>query len=137
MTARVEVFATGAADPARVWEVVGDLRRLMDWTDAEYVEASNDIQPGTEFVTIDHGRRLRWRVVTFEPGLIEAVSDLPLGRLGVGARVTRDPAGTRVVLAGAIDSARGRLRARVLHAPALRRRFDRWCRAALRAASGE
>ncbi len=38
MVVRVELYATGAVPPEDVWAVVGDVRRLPEWTDAERVE---------------------------------------------------------------------------------------------------
>ena len=134
---RWELFATGTAPPEATWAVVGDLARLPEWTDADTVEApSSPLAVGLEFVTAVGGERLRWRVTTVEPRLLEATTDTARGRLGIGVRVAADPRGTRLVLAGGldVDGAAARWRARLVDVPALRRRFDRWTAAALRLA---
>lgn len=135
MTIRFEVFAAGTAAPGEVWALVGDPARLPEWTDADAVEVEGPLAPGATVVTRDRGRRLAWTVSTLEPRLLELATDLPDGRLGIGVRVLRDPLGSRVVLAGGLDPAtrRARWSFRLLGAPSLRRRFDRWSQRAVRA----
>lgn len=139
MVVRVELFATGNAPPEDTWAVVGDPRRLPEWTDAERVER---IEPepatvGTEIVVAEDGRTRLWRVVTVEPRLLEVSTQTARGPLDIGVRVVRERSGSRLVLAGAYRPAGfpQRLRARVVDAPALRRRFDRWSQSALRLAA--
>lgn len=135
---RWELFATGRATPDATWAVVGDLRRLPEWTDAVAVDV-HDVDPlapavADGFVTVDPDRTLRWRVTTVERRLLEATADTPCGRLGIGLRVAPDPRGTRLVLAGGltVDGRAARWRARTVEVPAMRGRFDRWTEAALR-----
>jgi uncharacterized membrane protein len=137
VTARFEVYAAGPADPERVWALVGDLRRLPEWTDADSVEELDAGPPavGTTFVTRVGGRRLGWRVRTLEPRLIEAATWLPGGVLGIGVRVVAgEDGGSRVILAGAYapNSRRSSLRFSLSGGPRLRRRFDRWSPVAAR-----
>lgn len=135
MTIRLEVFAAGSAAPDDVWALVGDPRRLPEWTDADTVELTGSLEPGATVVTRDAGRRLVWTVATVEPRLLELVTNLPGGRLGIGVRVLRDALGSRVILAGALDpaSAQARWKFRLSGAGKLRRRFDRWSQHAVRA----
>lgn len=139
MPVRVELFATGNAPPEDAWAIVGDLRRLPEWTDVERVEriATEPVEVGTEIVVTVEGRSRLWRVLTVEPRLLELRTETARGALEIGARVIRERSGSRLVLAGAYRprSRPQALRARALDAPALRRRFDRWSRAALDLAS--
>lgn len=130
----LELYAVGVAPPEQVWALVGDPRRLPEWTDADSAEASGPVAVGTVFTTRDGGRVFEWRVTTAEQRLIEAVTTLPRGELGIGVRVARDPYGSRLILAAGFTPA-NRLAALgwlLLGGPALRRRFHRWTRAALR-----
>jgi len=140
VTRRFEVYATGAADPDDVWALVGDLRRLPEWTDADAVEVGpGPVAVGTEFTTVAGGRRMDWRVRTLDRHLIEAATWLPTGVLGIGVRVLpEEGGGARVVLAGAF-APKGRLaslRFALLGGPDLRRRFDRWSPVAAAAPPG-
>lgn len=139
MPVRVELFATGKAPPEDAWAIVGDLRRLPEWTEAERIEriAPEPVEIGTEIVITAQGHSRLWRVLTVEPRLLEVRTETARGPLEIGARVIRERSGSRLVLAGAYrpGSTRQALRARALDAPALRRRFDRWSRAALDLAS--
>lgn len=139
MTVHVELYATATTPPEHVWAVVGDPRRLPEWTDVDGVERvePDAVDVGTEFVTVAEGQRRRWRVVTADARLLEATTNTALGPLGVGVRVVRDPLGARLILAASFEPAGRvrRLRARLVDAPGLRRRFDRWTRAALRVAT--
>lgn len=135
MPVHVELFAVGVAPPEDVWSVVGDVRRLPAWTDADAVERvePDPVVAGTELVVVDRGRARMWRVITAGPRVLEVTTDTPRGPVGLGVRVARERAGSRLVLAGVLHPASTgqAVRARVLDAPALRRRFDRWTRAAL------
>lgn len=155
MTARVEVYAAGSSTVEQTWAVVGDPWRLPAWTDTERVLSVDPtpLEIGTEITLVEAGRRRSWRVITAETQLLEAVSDLgadaegsgnpehdgkgDVGQIGIGVRVVADPAGARVILAGAVrrDGLLGAVRARLVDVPALRRRFDAWSQAALRAAA--
>lgn len=139
MVVRVELFATGNAPPEDTWAIVGDLRRLPEWTDAEQV---GRIEPepaavGSEMVIAEDGRSRLWRVVTVEPRLIEVSTQTARGPLDIGVRVVRERSGSRLILAGAYRPAGliQTLRTRVVDAPTLRRRFDRWSQSALRLAA--
>lgn len=135
MTVRFEVYALGRGDPDEVWDLVSDLRRLPEWTDADRVEdlAPGPVAVGTTFATRVAGRRLDWRIRTLDRRLIEAATFLPAGVMGIGVRVLADAAGSRMVLAGAFAPAdrRSALRFSLLGGPDLRRRFDRWSPRAL------
>lgn len=139
MPVRVELFATGNAPPEDAWAIVGDLRRLPEWTDAERVEriTPEPVAVGSEIVVTVEGRSRLWRVLTVEPRLLEVRTQTARGPLEIGARVIRERSGSRLVLAGVYRprSTPQALRARAFDAPALRRRFDRWSRAALDLAS--
>lgn len=133
MTIRFELFAAGPARPEDVWDLVGDLHRLPEWTDAEHVEVHGD-----DVVTTGGGPRLEWRVTTRERRLVELSTPMDSGRLGLGVRVLPDPLGSRVVLACAYEpvSRATAVRFRLTGAPSLRRRFDRWASTAVRGGSG-
>jgi hypothetical protein len=135
----VELYATGPASAETLWNVVGDPWRLPQWTDVDEVVrvVPDPVVVGTEVVTSVDDRVLRWRVTTVEKGLLEAFTDTDRGRLGIGVRVVPDAAGARVILAGGYEpqNALTRLWVRLIGAPALRRRFDRWTGDALRAAA--
>lgn len=138
MRTAFELYATGDVSPDAVWSTVGDPWNLPLWTDAEGVldVGPEPVAPGTEIVVAAGGAEYRWRVRTAESRLLEATTVLDGGAIGVGVRVVGDPRGSRIILAGAIDSPgawRG-WKARLIDAPAWRRRFDRWSQAALRAA---
>jgi hypothetical protein len=137
VTVRFELYAAGPPRPEDVWALVSDPRRLHLWTDAETVVVpAGPLARGTTVTTEDGRRELTWTVTTLESRLLELTTALPRGRLGIGVRVLRDPLGSRVVLAAAFAPARraARLGFLLLGAPSLRRRFDRWSTAALRAA---
>ena len=128
-----EVFAASNLPPDEVWAVVGNPRRLPEWTDADRVERvePEPVDVGSVIVTRDGDRALHWEVVTYANRTIEVVADTPRGRLGLGARVVRDGTGSRIVLAGVLGPSGSAVAARIFHVPALRRRFDRWSQAAL------
>lgn len=125
-----------SAPPDAVWAVVGNPRRLPDWTDVTGVESVNPepVQVGTEVVTVGDDGVRSWLVTTAEPRLLELEADTPRGRFGLGCRVALDQRGSRLILAARLDASG--LRAQLLEGPALRRRLDRWCNAALEAAGG-
>lgn len=139
MVVHVELFAVGTPPPEDVWAVVGDVRRLPAWTDADEVERvePDPVVAGTEVVVVDGGRSRLWRVITVGPRVLEVTTDTPRGAVGLGVRVVRERTGSRLVLAAALHpTGTGQtLRARLLDAPALRRRFDRWTRSALELAA--
>lgn len=136
---QIELYATGSATVEDTWAVVGDPRRLPEWTDATEVErvAPEPVDVGTEVVVRAAGRQWTWRVVTAEPRLVEATTTTSSGTLGVGVRVVREGSGCRLILAGSLKTSGllPRLRARTVEAAAWRRRFDRWSHAALDAAA--
>lgn len=138
MRTAFELYATGEVSPDAVWRAVGDPWNLPAWTDADGVldVAPEPVAAGTEILVAAEGNEYRWRVRTAEPRLLEASTTTDDGEIGVGVRVVGDPRGCRVILAGAIDHPRGwrGWKARLVDAPAWRRRFDRWSKAALQAA---
>jgi hypothetical protein len=133
-----ELFSAIPVSPDELWALVGDLRRLPEWTDADRViDPPSELPPsvGDRFTTVDGARELRWVVITSGPRLLEVkTDDGPCGRFGVGFRVAADPVGSRLILAGLLDPARGTLRGRLVDLPALRARSERWTELALRAA---
>ena len=132
---RAELFQVSSAPPDAVWAVVGDPWRLAEWTDAERVTgvAPEPLQVGSEILTVQDGATRVWRVITAQPRLLELRTATPHGVLELGCRVAVDPRGARLVLAAALESSG--LRARLVDAPALRRRLERWCHAAVLAAA--
>jgi hypothetical protein len=139
-----EVYATSPASPAALWALVGDLRRLTEWTDAEAITGAPEppLEVGQRFATTDRGQERGWVVITAEDRLVEVkTDDTPCGRLGIGVRAAPDTRGgehgSRLILAGLLDASPHSLRARTLHVPRLRARFDRWTAAALRQVSPE
>jgi hypothetical protein len=135
ITRRFEIFASGPAEPDQVWALVGNPRRLPEWTDVEGVERvdAEPIEVGSQLVVRYAGQISTWEVTTFQPRLLEAVTSLERGRLGIGVRVLADPVGSRVVLAAAFAAA-DRMAAAgflLLAGPRLRRRFDRWSQGAV------
>lgn len=139
MSLRVEIYATANTPPDDLWAVVGDPWRLPEWTDVHDVERvdPDPVEVGAEIVVVADGQRRRCTVVTAAPRLLEVTTSTARGPVGIGARVIRDRAGSRLVLAGAFSPAGAvqRLRVRAVDAPALRRRFDRWSRRALELAA--
>lgn len=135
MAVHVELFAASSVPPEDAWAVVGDLSRLAEWTDADLVHQAHDgpVTVGTELRVVTGGQEQTWRVLTVEPRVLEVAADMPRGHLALGVRVVRERAGSRIVLAGVMQTAgtAATLRARLVAAPALRRRFDRWTRRAL------
>jgi hypothetical protein len=140
MVVRFEMFHTGQVEPARLWRVVGDPWRLAEWTDVESVADVNPDPPvlGTTITTVEAGTTRTWQITTLEARLVEMWTSTERGSVGVGCRVVRDArGGSRLVLAGGLEASgrAGNLRARLLHAPSLRRRMDRWSAEALRVAA--
>lgn len=140
MTIRFEMFHTGAVAPERLWSVVGDPWRLAEWTDVESVADVTPDPPvlGTKITTVEAGTTRTWQITTLESRLLEMWTDTERGSMGIGCRVVRDArGGSRLVLAAGVDvdGFAGDLRARLLDAPALRRRMDRWSAEALRVAA--
>jgi hypothetical protein len=134
-----EMFAAGMMSPDDLWALVGDPRRVAEWTDAEELVSAPEppFEVGDRFTTRDGARELRWVVITTGDKLLEVKTDgCDAGRFGVGVRVAADPIGSRLILAGMLDPVSGRIRARSLELPALRRRCERWVDTALRVASG-
>lgn len=135
MAVRFELYATGNARPDDAWAVVGNPRRLPEWTGVDRVErvTPEPLRVGTEVVVVADGRRWVWRVVTAEARLLEAITETPRGPLSIGLRVAGDPLGARLVVAGAYQPPGGvaTMRVRLRDLPALRRRFDRWTHTAL------
>lgn len=138
MAVHFELYATGDAAPEDTWAVVGNPRRLPEWTGIDRVDRvePEPVRLGTQVGVVADGRRWLWRIVTAQDRLLEATTETSHGRLTIGLRVARDPRGSRLVVAGAYEPA-GRVaaaRVRLLAIPALRRRFDRWTHTALRVA---
>ena len=140
MSIRFEMFATGSVSTDALWGVVGDPWRLAEWTDVESVA---DVSPepvgaGTVIETVEAGTTRRWRIVTWEFHLLEMEADTERGKVAFGCRVVRDArGGSRIILAAGLerDGFASRLRARLLDAPSLQKRMDRWAHNALRVAA--
>lgn len=133
-----EMFSVGVMPPDDLWALVGDPARLAEWTDAEEVRSIPEppVAVGSRFVTVDGGRQLDWIVITSGLRLLEAKTDgCAAGRFGVGVRVTPDPHGCRLIIAGMLDPRAGRVRARTIDLPALRRRCERWSDLAFKVAA--
>jgi hypothetical protein len=131
-----EMFAVAVRSPDDLWALVGDLRQVAEWTDADEVVSAPEppFGVGTRFTTRDGERHLDWVVITSEEHLLEVKTDgCEAGRFGVGVRVSPDPVGSRLILAGMLDPVAGRVRARTLDLPPLRRRCERWVDRAVRA----
>jgi hypothetical protein len=138
VTLQFELFAASPTTPERLWDVVGDLSRLPEWTDADAGGGVDDgVGVGDTFTTVDGDRQLVWTVITAEPRLLEARADTASGRVGVGLRVAADPGGSRLVVAGMLKPSVNRLRARLIELPRLRRRLDAWSTRAVRVAARE
>ena len=140
MVVRFEMFSTGQVAPEQLWNVVGDPWRLAEWTDVESVADVTPDPPvvGTRVTTVEAGTTRTWEIITLEARLLELSTSTERGTVGVGYRVVRDArGGSRLVLAAGVDvrGFAGDLRARLLDAPALRRRMDRWSAEALRVAA--
>ncbi len=133
---RFEMFAVALAPPEDLWALVGDPRRAPEWTDAEEVVPPPEppLAVGARFSTRDGDRRREWVVITAGDRLLEVkTDDCEMGRIGLGVRVTADPAGSRLVMAGMLDPIHGGLRARTVDLPSLRRRCERWMDVATKA----
>ncbi len=99
-----------AVDPARAWTVVGDLRRLPEWTTAESVQGEPEAPAmGDEFAAVHRFGPMRYRVEyevrSWEPGrrFRLGVAGWPLAeaaelRVAVEAMVEPDGAWSRVEL---------------------------------------
>jgi hypothetical protein len=132
-----EMFSAGMVSPDDLWALVGDPARAAEWTDADEVVMVPEppIAVGTRFRTREGGRELEWVVITAAERLLEVKTDgCDAGRFGVGVRVVDDPVGARLILAGMLDPVGGRIRARTVELPSLRRRCERWVDTALRVA---
>ncbi|MPZ73052.1 MAG: hypothetical protein GEU74_07440 [Nitriliruptorales bacterium] len=140
MPVRFEMFQAGSVSSDVLWGLVGDLRRLPEWTDVERVA---DIRPepvgvGSQVETVEAGSMRLWRITTWEPRLYEMRTTTERGEVRFGCRVVRDNrGGSRIILAAGLHAAglAGGLRARLLDGPALRRRMDDWARHAVRVAA--
>ena len=131
-----ELFAQTSIPPDRLWRVVGDPWRLPEWTDAQEVVVLEEPIAEGGIVRVRVGEVWQeWALLTVGTRIWEARTQTRGGTLGIGARVAPDPRGSRLVLAGALEPARGTVRARVLTVPRLRSRFDHWTRAVLAIAS--
>lgn len=133
-----EMFSVGLLPPDELWALVGDPARVAEWTDAEEVRSVPEppLTVGSRFTTVDGERQLDWVVITVGPRLLEVKTDgCAAGRFGVGVRVVPDPAGCRLIMAGMLDPSAGKLRARAVDLPALRRRCERWSDRALTVAA--
>ena len=140
MVVRFDMFHTGQVAPELVWSVVGDPWRLAEWTDVESVADVTPDPPvlGTRVTTVEAGTTRTWEIVTLEARLLELSTTTERGTVAFGCRVVRDArGGTRLVLAAGVTlrGFAGDLRARLLDAPSLRRRMDRWSAEALRVAA--
>ena len=140
MAVRFDLFSTGQVAPERLWGVVGDPWRLAEWTDVESVADVSPDPPvvGTRITTVEAGTTRSWEIVTLESRLLELSTATERGTVRFGCRVVRDArGGSRLVLAAGVevDGFAGDLRARLLDAPSLRRRMDRWSAEALRVAA--
>jgi hypothetical protein len=134
---QLEMFATATCSPDALWALVGDLRRVPEWTDAEEVRGAPEPpnRVGARFTTTDGGSQRSWVVISAAERLVEAkTDDCAAGRVGVGLRVAGDPHGSRLILAGMLDPSGSALRARLRDLPALRARLERWADRAVRAA---
>lgn len=140
MVVRFDLFQTGQVAPEHLWSVVGDPWRLAEWTDVESVADVTPDPPvvGTRVTTVEAGTTRSWEIVTLQSRLLELSTTTERGTVGIGCRVVRDArGGSRLVLAAGVDlnGFAGDLRARLLDAPSLRRRMDRWSAEALRVAA--
>ncbi|MEX2100873.1 MAG: SRPBCC family protein [Acidimicrobiia bacterium] len=137
MSVRYELFAAGSASPDDLWGLVGEPRRLPEWTDVRQVEVGAEpLVVGTAVTVREDSQTLHFTVTTLEERLIEGIADTERGRIGIGIRVVRDPLGSRLILAGFHEPAGAldRWRVRLATAPAVRRRFDTWAERALEVA---
>ena len=128
MTLTIDQYAEYVAPAERVWAVVGDPRRLREWTGVDLLEPPERWEEGAQIVTGDPGPRT-WTVISVGQRGVELVGDTPRGRLGIGVRVIAagaGAAGCRVVFAARLDPSGPTLGARLRDLPSLRRRFDRW-----------
>ncbi len=134
MAVAAELYQVSGASPAQLWALVADPWRLAEWTDADRVE-SVEPEPagvGTRITTLEPGGTRSWEIITFEVKLLEMTTGTSRGALSFGVRVVRDSLGSRLILAARLEAPG--LRAQLLDGPALRRRLDRWCSAAVRVA---
>lgn len=136
MPVTLELYARGRAEPAALWALVADLTALPRWTDAEVVEAPAAPVAGSAFRVRCDGRWRAWRVRSVGGRVLEVATDLPDGELALGARVTADDRGTRLILVASFASGRrwAERRYRLSGRAALQRRMDRWARRALEVA---
>jgi len=135
-TRSFELYAAGHAPPEQVWGRVRDPHRWPEWTDVTGVERTGGtggpLELGDVVTTVERST-VRWQVITAAERLLEVGTDLPRGRLELGARVVRPASGSRLVLAARfLPRSRAADLGFVLRGgPALRRRFDRWAQAAV------
>lgn len=139
MSLDVEQYAEYLVPADALWEVVGDPRRLPEWTGLSVpLRISADPAPeepldawrSDVLARVRDGEAVRQlRIITARRGVVEVTTDAECGRVGIGVRVVGDPnrPGTsRLVVAGQLEPTRSALRARTFDLPRLRRRFDAW-----------
>lgn len=139
MSLDVEQYAEYLVPAEALWEVVGDPRRLPEWTGLSAplrisADAAPDApldawQPDVVARVRDDQAERQVRVVTARRGVVEVTTDAECGRVGIGVRVVGEanrPGTSRLVVVGRLDPTRSAVRARALDLPRLRRRFDAW-----------
>jgi hypothetical protein len=131
----IDQYAEFVVPPETLWAIVGDPRRLHEWTGATVVDPPTEWAADTSVTVRDGGTRddseRVWQVISVGQRVVEVHSETACGQLGIGVRVIGAPPGSRVVFVALLEPNGGALRARLRDAPALRRRFDGWA-AALR-----
>ena len=136
MTLEVDQYAEFAVPPDTLWSVIGDPRRLDEWTGSSIVDPPEVWTVG-ESVTVRatrtqggtstrDGEEGSWEVISVGQRVVEARGETSCGRLGIGVRVIGASPGSRVVFVAQLEPNRGMLQARLRDVPALRRRFDGW-----------
>lgn len=139
MSLDVEQYAEYLLPADALWGVVGDPRRLPEWTGLS-APLRISAGPGPDepldawesdvLARVRDGEAVRQlRIITARRGVVEVTTDAECGRVGIGVRVIGEanrPGTSRLVVAGQLQPARGAFRARTLDLPRLRRRFDAW-----------
>ena len=134
----IDQYAEFVASADQLWSIIGEPRRLPEWTDVVSVRNADALDgwEAATTVTVREREETTWQVISLGQRVVEVSGATSCGQLGIGVRVialrapdagTTGP-GCRVVFVGRLEPSGSEIRARLRDLPALRRRFDRWAK---------